>query len=378
MVGDRRCRGYYRDASGQLVRVVSAEKDESFVGPGCYDPQYASISRRGIRISPNSKRAGVVPGRQSPGPASYHSEHEPRKKIDHVFERQPREAPSRAAFASGNLEHESWLTAPSSPVPRRRFPRVRFRGDGASPQFASREARELFRVAPPTVTTDAYAPSDRVLRHDLRQRQAAEAAEHNKASYSIFKRSPAFLPRFEDADTGTPAPDQYQQIKPLVAGPAHRLSPSFEADPDDSFRPKPVPGPGYYQPKRQRTRKQPTSPVFATKIERLPEQPSDAPPVGTYDVPVAVDVRIPIAIKAGARDERPDTDWTHSGIADAPRSTQYDVRTDKRVKGGLMTASPREIWPKHEDHKLAFATPHSSLIKRTYNSHYYHVNRQVC
>jgi hypothetical protein len=214
------------------------------------------------------------------------------------------------------------------------------------------------------------------LRRDLRQRQAAEAVEHNKASYSIFKRSIAFLPRFEDAATGTPAPDHYQQIKPLVAGPAHRLSPSFEAD--NYFRSKPLPGPGYYEPKRPKTRKQPKSPVFASRMERMPDQRVEAPPVGTYDVPAAIDVRIPTAIKAGGREDRPEVAWTHSGLAEAPKSTQYDVRMEGKAKGGLITSSPRKIWPKQEDHKLAFATPHSSLIKRTYNSHYFHVNKQVC
>jgi hypothetical protein len=223
-----------------------------------------------------------------------------------------------------------------------------------------------------------YPPSEGVLRHDLKQRQAAEMAERNKASYSIFKRSPAFLPRLEDADTGTPAPDHYQQIYPLMAGPAHRLSPSFEADADDSFRPKPVPGPGYYEPKRPTTRKPPPSPAFATRMERMADAPSEAPPVGGYNAPVAPHDRIPTAIKAGGRDDRPGTTWAHSGSADAPSSTLYDVRRERKVAGGLMPTSPRKIWPEQEGHKLAFATPHSNLIKRTYNSRYYHVNQQLC
>jgi hypothetical protein len=197
----------------------------------------------------------------------------------------------------------------------------------------------------------------------------------------VFKLA---LARFQDSGVVVPSPCDYQQIKPVVPGPVHTLSPAFEADRDPFWEKKtpPTPGPGAYdllplEKDNAHSRHQGATSVFASRTERLTLPESEAPPVGSYDLSaVVVDTRIPTAIKR--KDKRRQTSWTRTGLEESPSPVRYTLTTDKKVKGGVMNTKAHQCYPASDDQTLAFCTPHSNFIKRTYSRKYFHVNREVC
>lgn len=358
MVGQK-CLGYVTDEYGTLIRIAPSEKDPDAIGPGTYNPEKPSTFRKNIKISSNNDRSTWSRLGTKPGPASYHIQ-ENSTKIPHRLDSRAKDREVEP-FLSGNLAHTSWISKRTSPIPKRRFPQVKFRKGHQSPAFASKQSRELFKM-----------PNDE---QPEPQPVPYKEPEVSDVSYSIFKRE---IPRFAESSTPTPSPCHYSLPNDLFSGPAYSLEPIM-ADflRHEHWRKKDdvVPGPGYYNTEEKKPKK-PENPVFASKIPREVKREEWVPPPGSYEVDIETDDKIAMSIKK--RITRKDTDWTRTTVTDAPDPGNYEVKNRGKVKGGVMnTSGNRNYWPKTEDHKLAFSTPHSSLIKRTYNSKYYHVNAYV-
>lgn len=352
MIGQR-CMGYVPDANGNLVRLVPEMKGDDYLGPGTYSPEKPITFRKDIKISPNSKRTEWGTKQFKTGPGDYVFQ-EKDTRITHKLPKKPKKE-KVTPFLSCNLQHESWT--PKSPhISKNRFPQVHFDDKRLTSSFASRQKRELFHVPPPEDKKEPYYPP-----------------LHPKE----FEGTAVFLtnvPRFPELVSTTPAPNQYKMPEVIGTAPVASLNPIFtEREPDPP--PEPTPGPGFYDTSEHPEPK-PANPVFADKsrVKHALDVLTDYPSPDTYSIEkVDLDERLPISIQR--KHNRPETSWTRTPLEGNPNPGNYNISNQARIKGGKITKSGRKIYNnKRDGSKLAFTTQHDGFIKRTYNSHYYHVN----
>ena len=90
------------------------------------------------------------------------------------------------------------------------------------------------------------------------------------------------------------------------------------------------------------------------------------------------DTKIPMLIRK--KDKFKSNDWlaTPELLTNTPKVGSYDLSSDDlssccfngRAKGGVMSVASRRPYENRntEDHPLQYSTPHSSLLKRSYNA----------
>jgi hypothetical protein len=216
-------------------------------------------------------------------------------------------------------------------------------------QFTSRSSRDLFGTRPNETTDVFYDPP-------------GAFDSRNKTRSSIFACE---LPRFPPPDP-TPAPGDYEIASDLGNGRRTSLCDLF--GPVDVDPPLNLPGPGHYDTMGEkrgksvppRSRYVPVS--LRERREVIPPKPVDPPAPGQYD-PEVTPTRIPARIPNRGHG---------STIRKVPGS-DYETRRKYRVPGGVIGSDPHrgpleQRAARQNDHRLAFRTLHSSMVRRSANS----------
>ncbi|OHT08933.1 hypothetical protein TRFO_22351 [Tritrichomonas foetus] len=381
MVGQR-CLGFIPDSQGNLIRVIPEIKGEESIGPGSYNPEKPRSKSRGVSISPNSKRTNFIHNdKLKIGPQSYVTAPKPTKYKHQI--RIHDNSKDRHVFLSGNLEHQNWIQKSASPQPRCRFPATKFAYDQnqqAKPSsvFISKQKREIF-VSEPDTTEIKYIPYQRPNLQD--------------AADNVFKQN--LRRTFDDPSTPVPAPCAYTLPDTMGKGKAFDLSHSWDyvtyPEEYDVNRPGKkinTPGPGAYEIDIKRKISKKNSPAFANKIPRYKdfEYDDDNPSPASYNI---VNIKsfnenedkIPLSLRGTS--DRPQTSWNRTSLDDTPSPCDYNPGRSistmgNKNKGVKIKGNSKKAYiPKQEDHEFAFSTQHSSMIKRTYNAKYYHVNKNL-
>ena len=396
MVGQR-CLGFVEDSNGNFIRIVPEMKTEDDIGPGSYNPEKPRLSNKTVRISPNTKRMDyIMDNKLRIGPQSYvHNEKSTRYKHEmRAYDRNVKVEP----FHSGNLGHESWLKDLENPphIPKSRFPGKKFHEKRNSACFMNKTKREIF---PATIDERGtkYKPYVK--------------PEITDVADSVFKNQ--FRRTFDDPSTPVPAPNAYTLPETLGSGPKFDFSPAwkepnlasdgkpFDPEPESpgpatydlfsenmimkkNIRKEPNPNSYYRVPKNGKSKKKDKrqrmvqSPAFASRVPRIQNlKVYDSPSPCSYNISDKHDDRIQIQIPN--RRDRPQTSWARASLDDTPSPCQYDPKyyLPKMTDRGVLIKgnSERESFvPKQMDHRYAFHTPHSSLLKRTYNARVYYAN----
>ncbi|OHT05950.1 hypothetical protein TRFO_26165 [Tritrichomonas foetus] len=369
-VGQKKCFGFYTDMYGNVIRLLPEERGEEYIGPGSYSPEKPSAPKKGTTISSNSKRTLWVNNSFPVGPPDHHQEIQS-KKIPHVIQKKVNPKQD-ITFLSGNLEHSTWGTPPSRLLPKRRFPQFKFATETNSRPFASREVRNLFPA-----NEDAFSkPSE-----FKSSNQSTITVSDNESA--VFRENTT---RFPDFYNTNPSPCHYNP-KIIDSAKSTSLSPTWgEVDVDP---PPEMPGPGAYNtyqtssmgngaksivpPPRSKYVPKELVPKRAPIVDREKFAP---PPPGSYDPKPLENTKIPTIIHN--RDNMVQNDWamTPELLTRTPKVGSYDIAPKKRITGGVMSVmghrNPlQDKLDREQDHSLQYSTPHSSLLKRTYNVKYY-------
>lgn len=392
MVGQR-CLGFVQDSNGNLIRIIPEIKGEECVGPGSYNPEKPTSFKKSVKISSNSKRTNFIQNDNfKVGPQSYNNAYPTSKKYKHEMRTHDIGKPIEP-FKAGNLEHKPWIKKSLSPIPRNRFPTTVFKENKPSPFFASKQKREIF-ACEPDETELKYIPYDLPAPKD--------------SPYFDFKNQ---VPRYYDDPNQNPSPCTY--TLPDTFGkqsPAFDLSPSWvdinikkvdkksKNKKNDSENPNNgnnegkqisdeeffstklnTPGPGYYETSEKKKVLKSKSPVFANKIPRYRdfEYDDDKPNSCTYNIDRGdKNDKIPMVFKRNTN--RPMTSWDRNSLDNPPGPGKYDPYDSKLNRAIKIKENKKASYVQsQDDHQYAFSTPHSSLIKRTYNTRYYHVNKYL-
>lgn len=365
MVGQH-CLGFVQDSKGKLIRIIPEIKGEEYIGPGSYNPEKPKNNRKAAKISSNSKRTNFIKKDTTKlGPQSYNCNLPKSTKYQHQLRNNDR-SPHIEPFKSGNQEHKAWVGNSPKNLPRRRFPATHFRENTPSSFFASKQKRELFPV-PPDETEPKFVPY---------QRPTTEGC-----SSAVFKNQ---IPRtFDDPTTMSPAPCTYTLPETIGREPkTHDMSPSWvdiNSKKDKEFFSSKIntPGPGYYDTEEKK-KKRPMNPVFANKIPRYRafEYDDSKPTPCTYEVTKQNDKKIPITLTTTGKTH--ELSWNRTTYDEIPGPGSYSPTSSNHKKAVQIKGHSNVSYlTPQEDHSYAFRTAHSSLIKRTYNSRYYHVNKNL-
>ena len=383
MVGQK-CICYYTDMYGKKIRIVPDERGEEFVGPGSYSPNDPSKPSKSLKISSNSKRSDIINHSFPVGPTDHY---QPLKssKFPHKIQGTPvsalKNSPfnGNSTFLSGNMEHSTWNAPSNSILPKRRFPQVHFIENRNSSSFASKEERVLF----PTSINSISKDSELIMPKNT----AIKVAQHESP---VFSNS---VNRFPEVTSTTPSPCQYNPST-LTQGRKTGLEPSWTIS--DLDPPEITPGPGAYDiatlsPTMEKMKKlqsivpPPRNRVIPRNLlpkrnhtvsKSNPEYPSPC----SYDIHFE-DTKIPIMIRP--KDKFKSNDWlaTPELLTITPKVGSYDLSSNDlsscclngRAKGGVMSVANRHTYDirNSEDHPYQYSTPHSSLLKKSYNARLY-------
>lgn len=361
----QKCLGFLTDPNGVLIRISQAPKTADDLGPTTYTPSKPDTFTKNITISDNSKRMEFINRRMKVGPGDY-VYGEKHTKMTHKISGKPPSPPVKTML-SGNIGQREWATTSSMPLPKNRFPQFKFNTTGNTRVFASRDERALFKM-----------PKDGVNERLSNQTQFGPQINYDEeVPLSAVFRSE--VPRYSDPILPTPAPTAYNIASTFGSSRSTSLDPLWgEVD----ITPPPTPpGPGYYDPDKPVPPRSVSAHQVYTPKSLLPPRKSkvkvekfETPPPGSYDAEI-IDERIPIAIRRKDLGGLPDWNQLVKPTETRPDPSKYDVSNPLKGKGGLITVVGHQgIVPKRvlteQNHRLEFSTPHSSLLKRTYNSKY--------
>lgn len=293
---------------------------------------------------------------------------------------------------SGNLEHKPWIQKSSSPIPRNRFPATHFKEQNPSHFFASKQKREIF-VCEPDNTELKYipyelpAPKDSPY-FDFKNQVPRYAEDPNQnpspCTYTLpdtfGQQSPAFdlSPSWVDVNAKKKEKDNSKKSSKTNNNNDNKNDNSQISDEEFFSSKLNTPGPGYYDTSEKK-KDLPKSPAFANRIPRYRdfEYDDSNPNSCTYNIDRGdKNDKIPMVFKKNIK--RPLTSWDRNSVDDPPGPGKYDpYSTNSNHSVKIKEKKKASYVPSQDDHYYAFSTPHSSLIKRTFNTRYYHVNKYL-
>lgn len=387
MVGQR-CLGFIPDSNGNLIRIVPEIKGEECVGPGSYNPEKPSTFKKSVKISSNSKRTNFIQSKNyKVGPQSYNNTYLGSKKYPHEMRTHDIKKQVEP-FKAGNLEHKPWIEKSSSPMPRNRFPATKFKENPPSHFFASKQKREIFTCEPDNtelkyIPYDFPAPKDspyfdfknQVPRYSEDQNQNPSPCTYTLPD-TFGQQSPAFDLSPSWIDINAKQKDKKNKSKEMTNDTT--TSKNEQISDEEFFSSKlNTPGPGYYDTSEKK-KSLPKSPAFANRIPRTKDfEYDDNPSSCTYNIDINnKNDKIPMIFKKNPK--RPLTSWDRNSVDDPPGPGKYDPyghNSNHSVK--IKENKKASYVQSQDDHYYAFSTPHSSLIKRTFNTRYYHVNKYL-
>ncbi|EAY23695.1 hypothetical protein TVAG_120330 [Trichomonas vaginalis G3] len=341
--------GYIETSTGELVRLVQETKDESYLGPGAYNPYPDKPSGRQTSISRNCIRSPLVTDPFPSSPASYpYKPSETRLKHTlHVTE----DYPLDPTPLSGELSHEEWTNRKKPILPKQRCPNIDFQPVEGSSEFESKTGKELW-----IQETTFHAPSPVMHTPDLRF--STEQAEKS----GIFLSG---TERFKVIDPVSPPSTTYTMPEIFGISNAKKIYPPSKKIDRSLFDNYHVPDPGVYGPpvvEYVKTKKNSMSIVPRFPDIELTPGPCDYRPKQANSRPSTS-----IQEVRNHRDE-----WIKKTAS--PNLISY-VGVETKTKNGsyIARAGRKGLEQKLEDHPYEFRTMHSSFIKPSFNSHYSNV-----
>ena len=349
MVGQK-CSGYVEDASGRLVMLQEDQVTEDYVGPGSYDPNFPA-NGKSVKISNNVQRIGLLQPNQAPAPGSY-SPKAPDTRIQHLIT-SSEPLPDPKPWLSLNEEHKSWLPKDNTNVSCLHHPRLQARNAMTTHQFVSTTTRELFPcnyVSPgPVKYANQRPPLD----------------------FSDASPSPAFndkIDRFKPLLTFGPSPATYNlpnefgnaQTK-VIQPPMKIKKKEYKQDPDPTTYAEPVIKVKQWKQK---------SPGFQSKMDRVLYNTNSNPAPDQYNINRKFTDSSNLR-KIGKKCYTPGTCWYYLPSKEMPGVGSYSPERNSYPKSGyISTIGHRPLFGKAEDRPLEYRTTHSSLLKKSFNSHY--------
>jgi hypothetical protein len=67
----------------------------------------------------------------------------------------------------------------------------------------------------------------------------------------------------------------------------------------------------------------------------------------------------------------PAHEWDNIPQRETPGPAQYDIQPKERIKSGRIANTGHHAYDEIEDRPLAFRTPHSSMLRKSFNAHYF-------
>lgn len=369
MVGQKNCEGYMPDESGRLIRIENDIISDD-LGPGFYDPQFPTSLRK-VRIS-NGKRMDLENRNVKPGPCDYFNPQitKRNKTIKDVLINYHK---------SDLMSHQEYssFTPPQTPVAysdqkvwasnskintdllHRKFPmknqdeffKFKFKTDLTTKEFESESTRELWPKRMMTPSPTAHAPQ-------------------KKEVFFENQQSPAFndqVDRFQEVKSSTPSSTTYTMPEVFGKCNSKKFYPPFE-----SKRPPlpPTPDAATYAPdiiNRPNTSHQ--TPVFLNKDERFKEVVNQTPACTKYNVSKDT-LRNTPKVKIRPKIQQPIYEWDNIPQKFSPAVGSYTPDQGFKPKNGYISSIGRKTYESKVDRPLAFKTQHSSMIRKSFNSHY--------
>jgi hypothetical protein len=369
MVGQN-CTGYVPDAnSGRLVRIAGPVLSEEILGPGLYDPLMPTAVHA-VKISRNVRVTDPANYNIKPGPADYPGQPHSTRLIHNLLPGPP--YPPDPTPISGNLVHPSWLPRTPRDGPRPvhattkyklalKAPHTKFK----PPPFLAAANRELWPPKMPTPSPTAHDPGhlpiSNIPIHKEEQKPVASPAFAYQQGYEPEDRF-AIKGPFPPPCTAYDIPDTFGESNTrLIFPPADIRHRPPEITPDGAQYAPPIVN-------RPDTRHQNTQ--FMTKRDRFEDL--------SFKTPSPAEFTISRDITSGThkmsvrgRAPCPPNEWDNIPQKETPGAGEYTTLPPERTKAGYISVIGHHPYDDKEDRPLAFRTPHSTLVKKSFNAHYF-------
>jgi hypothetical protein len=362
MVGQN-CAGYVPDVnSGRLVRIAGPVLSEEILGPGLYDPLMPTAVHA-VKISRNRRVTDLANYNIKPGPADYPDKPGP-TRLQHNLVPGPAYQLGPPPV-SGDLEHPSWLpNVPKTPPPIC-LSRIHFKPGLSSHEFRDATARELWppkmMTPSPTAHDPGHLPISRFPFRGKRRKPKTSPAFSFQEGYDPEDRFAINGP-FPPPCTAYDIPDRFGESKSKLMYPAAKIRhPPPEITPDGAQYAAPV----VHLPDTSHQSTQ-----FMTTRDRFEDTSFKTP--GPADFTISRDITLGRP-KTGVRIRapRPANEWDHIPQKETPAVGEYVTLTPDRVTAGYISVIGHHPYDEKEDRPLAFRTTHSTLVKKSFNSHYF-------
>ena len=351
--------GYFTDPYGRTIRILPKYKDDTSLGPGCYNPDKPKPHSRSIKISSTGKRSSLVLNKFKVGPSDHSN-----IQIESFNNRKSKKSDKKKLFEKNrkpkNLEtpQQKDSDEPRNPEPKRRYPAFTFNNSPNTRQFLSKESRELFEIK------EEQESKSKPLFRQIVSLNAIPGAS------SVFK---SHTERFVDINTSiTPSSTQYHVPTGIDTSKGHCFGPLFpEGEPLPQFT---TPGPGHYSVKSKSiVSKSRPSPSFATRIPRQTLPISDGPSPVDYQKPTTTMKRTASPLIHPKLD-RPGSSWCEP--KETPGPGIYNDGIPKKATGGFIPVAKNSINSTSIIGSGDLLLVHGDMIKKTYNAKIYRSNKK--
>jgi hypothetical protein len=353
MVGQS-CEGYVPvESTSRLVRVAVRPLIHEDVGPGYYDPFMPTALASAASVNCHDRNTDPANYAVRPGPCDYPAQPRPTQMVHNLKPSAP--YPVSPPPLGGSLAHPSWLPQPTAVIPKATHPNTKFRPSVSNRMFLSKSGRELWH-------STVLAPSPVI--HTAQRKFVTD--DYDEKSVAFNSRIDRFdLPGpFPPPCTAYTLPDKFGESPTKVMKKPYSLQPiPTEVTPD---------GAQYAREIVNRPDTKHGSPQFLTSDDRFADRAFKTPAPDAYDIDRDITEgshkpQVKKRTKWIARQ------WDYTAARETPAAGEYDCRPtwgEGRAYISTIGHNPYDIG---EERPLAFRTRHSSLIRKSYNVHYWDV-----
>ena len=381
MVGQN-CIGYYPTSGGKLIRIAQEVTGPEFVGPGSYDPKLLTHSRsstiprsdRNMALSQTHYRAG--PGDYMVVPPQTHLTH----KLRLSDPPKPRSPPK-----SGELGHTSWTDTKKQIKPL--FHSVQ----RTTPAF--RESQTFIdnhKENHETKSYDSYLyDNDYDDSDDFQGRPiwkppprgpdpTSHALQPQLLSYESCDKTFQFLSkisRFQEPKSEGPTSTTYTIPSLFGSGPSTIIHPAYvplgrkRNSTETNENSLSLNDSDIKEREFNFQKKDSINGITIPHSQRFEEKITNDPGPATYSIQNHAKPKQTLLLTSTTTKNN---NWDYLPALETPDAGSYQKPIiNPPKKGGYISKIGHNAYQSMPDHPLAFRTQHSSLIKKSYNSHYF-------
>jgi hypothetical protein len=349
MVGQS-CEGYVPvQSSTRLVRVAVRPLNEDDLGPGYYEA-FMPTGMNAASVNCHDRNTDPANYAVKPGPCEY--PHQPRE-TQMIHDLKPTAPyPVTPPPLGGSLVHNSWMPQPPTFIPQATHPQVKFRPTMSSRMFLSKLGRELWSPPP-------LAPSPVI--HTAQGKFGPEESWEQSSAFKSRIDRFAIPGPFPPPCTAYSLPDRFGESNTRIMRQPYEMQPL----------PKEVtPGPPQYAaPIVTPPDVSHQSPEFLEVFDRFADPAFKTPSPDAYSIDrdITKGTSKPVVKK---RTDWPAVEWDYTAAKYNPPSGAYDCRPKWGEGSAYISTIGHRPYDEKEDRPLAFRTLHSSMIRKSHNSHY--------